>query len=215
MLSGSEAKEAPEFIRKEQNFPGQFYSTIQWVPQLPTITTPTVLLRRTALESIGGFQYIPGQCSPDIPTFVRLSREGEFHYTPEVLGFRRRHLGSATLQNLSSMPHAAQAYALQACKDPSLGLALKEQLLVEKSWQKVLQKSAFSQGRIALLNQQWQAARGKFVYAMQCGERRIVLAAVTGWIASWFHCDLETLFRLVGRTPLRQGKARNDSYIPA
>jgi hypothetical protein len=168
------------------------------------IVPATVLLRKSALESVGGFQYVPGQCSPDIPTFVRLSVEGKFHYTPEVLGFHRRHLGQATLQNLSTMPQAARKYALDASKDPVLGLDLQEQERIASSWQKVLQRCAFSQGRIALINREWKNARRQFIAATRCLEGRVILGAGLGWILSWFHSDLEGIFRLAGRSPLRQ-----------
>jgi glycosyltransferase involved in cell wall biosynthesis len=171
------------------------------------IAPATVLIQSLALKSIGGFQYVPGQCSPDIPTFVRLSVIGKFHYTPEVLGFHRRHLGQATLQNLSTMPQAALRYALDASKDPDLGLDLEEQERIEISWKKVLQKCAFSQGRIALINREWKSARGHFISAIRSLEGRIILGAGLGWALSWFHCDLEAIFRLAGRTPLKQEEA--------
>jgi glycosyltransferase involved in cell wall biosynthesis len=171
------------------------------------IAPATVLLQSSALKSIGGFQYVPGQCSPDIPTFVRLSVVGKFHYTPEVMGFHRRYLGQATLQNLSTMPQAARRYALDASKDPDLGLDMKERQHIEISWKKVLQKCAFSQGRIALINREWKNARWHFISAIRCFEGRIILGAGLGWMLSWFHCDLEGILRLVGRTPLKQEEA--------
>src|SRR5207249_6341945 len=56
------------------------------------IAPSTVLIRRSTLDAIGGFQYVPGICLTDAPTFVRLSMKGEFHYVPSVMGHRRRHL---------------------------------------------------------------------------------------------------------------------------
>lgn len=179
------------------------------------IAPATVLLRGSALKSIGGFQYIPGRCSPDIPTFVRLSVQGKFHYAPEVLGYRRRHLGSATLQNLSSMPRAARAYAVEACKDPAFGLDLIEQERIKRSWEKALQKSSFSQGRIALINREWKNARSQFISAMRSLEGRVVLGAGLGWVLSWFHCDLEAVFRIAGRTALKTEKPQEAAHIPA
>jgi glycosyltransferase involved in cell wall biosynthesis len=171
------------------------------------IAPATVLLQSSALKSIGGFQYVPGQCSPDIPTFVRLSVIGKFHYTPAVLGFHRRYLGQATLQNLSTMPQAARRYALDASKDPGLGLDMEERARIEISWKRVVQKCAFSQGRIALINREWKSARLHFTSAIRCFESRIMFGAGLGWMLSWFHCDLEAIFRLAGRTPLKHEEA--------
>jgi hypothetical protein len=166
------------------------------------IAPATVLLRSSALLAIGGFQYVPGQCSPDVPTFVRLSRQGKFHYLPEVLGYRRRHLGSATLQNLPSMPQAARTYALEACQDPAFGLDPRERERIKNSWEKALQISTFSRGRIALINRDWKNARWQFTRAMRSLEVRVMLGAALGWALSWFHCDLEAIFRFAGRAPL-------------
>jgi hypothetical protein len=177
------------------------------------IAPATVLLRSSALQSIDGFQYVPGRCSPDIPTFVRLSVQGRFHYTPEVLGYRRRHLGSATLQNLSSMPQAARRYALEACKDAALGVSLLEQERIVSSWQKTLQKTSFFQGRIALINGDWKNARCQFISAMPSLDGRIMLGGGLGWVLSWFHCDLEAIFKLAGRTALAQEEALEDTHI--
>lgn len=176
------------------------------------IAPATVLFRSSTLKSIGGFQYIPGQCSPDIPTFVKLSVQGKFQYMPEVLGYRRRHLGSATLQNLSSMSRAARAYALGACKDPTLGLDLLERECIESSWQKALQKSSFFQGRIALINREWKNARWQFISAMRSRDGRVILGAGLGLVLSWFHCNLESIFRLAGRTPLAPEKAKKGPH---
>ena len=172
------------------------------------IAPATVLLRNSALQAMGGFQYIPGQCSPDIPTFVRLSVQGKFHYTPEILGYRRRHLGSATLQNLSTMSQAARTYALGAAKDPAFGLNSSEQQRIESSWQKAVQESSFFHGRIALINREWKSARWQFASAMRSFKGRVMLGAGLGWVLSWFHCNLEPIFKLAGRTSLAPQKTQ-------
>ena len=167
------------------------------------ITTATVVIRAGALRSIGGFQYIQGRCSPDIPTFVKLSTIGKFYYMPEILGLRRRHLGSATLQNLTTMPDSARKYAIQASLDPLFGLSKEQQQLVADSWGTASLRSAFTFGRIALLNRNWASARKEFRLAMRSRDVRFVAGAMIGWTVSWLHLNLEPLYRIAGRTPLR------------
>jgi len=164
----------------------------------------TVLLRHSTLASIGGFQYIPGQCSPDIPTFVRMSVQGKFFYVPQVMGFRRRHMGSATIRHLATMPRAAQNYVLAACKDPALHLSAEDQRMIESEWRNVLDRSEFVQGRLSLINRQWIKARQQFARSLHSLDPRIMVGASLGWLVSWFHFDLEGVYRLAGRASLRR-----------
>ena len=62
------------------------------------VPASTVVIRRSALEAIGGFRYVPGQCYVDFPTFIELAFRGKFFYFPEIVGCRRSHVQSATVQ---------------------------------------------------------------------------------------------------------------------
>lgn len=66
----------------------------------------TVVIRKNALNTIGGFQNAPHYYFVDFPTWLHLSQQGKFHYVKKVMGFYRRHPGSFWLQfagNTSSM----------------------------------------------------------------------------------------------------------------
>ncbi|HVB55250.1 MAG TPA: glycosyltransferase [Candidatus Acidoferrales bacterium] len=167
------------------------------------ITTSTVLIRRSALDSIGGFQYFPGKCPTDIPTFARLSRIGKFFYAPAVLGYRRRHGGSATLQYIDVMPAAAEAFVLTACGDPSFGLGPTEKESIKESWRSLPFGSGFPKGRVYLVQGRWSDARLQFAHAMKAGELRALVGGITGWMLSWVHLDVEGLFWLFGRVTLK------------
>lgn len=167
------------------------------------IAPATVLLRKSALEEIGGFQYVPRVCPPDVPTFIRLSLLGKFSYTPNVVGYRRRHLTSATLQFLEPMSTRPQDFVFEFLKTANLGLSEAEHMAIEKTWRRRFQTREFVAGRICLLEQQWKQARAHFLQALRPGYPRAAAAAVIGWALSWAHCDLEGIFRLTGRTALR------------
>ena len=62
------------------------------------IYNPTVLIRRTALEKIGGFITYKG-LAHDFPTWCRLSLEGNFTPLPLCLGYWRKHSGSLTFHH--------------------------------------------------------------------------------------------------------------------
>ena len=57
-----------------------------------TFTYPcSVILRRLALERIGGFQERSGLPITDYPTFLRLSLDGRFHFEERTMGYWRVH----------------------------------------------------------------------------------------------------------------------------
>ncbi len=170
---------------------------------LSFIPPSTVVLRRSALEEIGGFQYVPGICPTDIPTFIRLSLRGKFHYAKEVMGCRRRHLSSATLQFLQAMSTTPAKFILAQAESPDLGLSEQQRDRIKRSWRGRASTAEFTTGRIRLLERKWVEARHHFSRAIRPGRPRILAAAAMGWALSWFHCDLEGLFQLAGRSPLK------------
>jgi len=67
---------------------------------LPTLfggTAPaavTIMIRKEALDTIGGFKQLFNNPYVDFPTLLELSMLGRFHYHPSTLGFFRRHKAS-------------------------------------------------------------------------------------------------------------------------
>lgn len=58
----------------------------------------TAVIRRSAVEAIGGFHQLPGTPHWDYPTFLRLAEVGRFAYTAEVVGIWRKRGDSATMR---------------------------------------------------------------------------------------------------------------------
>jgi hypothetical protein len=167
------------------------------------IAPATVLLRKTALERIGGFQYVPGICPPDVPTFIQLSLLGKFSYTPKVVGYRRRHLTSSTLQYLQPMSAKPREFVFEFMKTPGLGLSETACRAIQRTWRSRSQTREFVTGRICLIQQQWKQARSHFLRALSLGSPRVAFTSALGWFLSWLHWDLERIFRLAGRTTLK------------
>lgn len=70
------------------------------------ISSQTVLIRRSALDKIGGFWkggYLP---LVDLPTWLELARVGEFVYVDSVLGYWRRHPQSITMSRDQQKAHS-------------------------------------------------------------------------------------------------------------
>jgi hypothetical protein len=166
------------------------------------ITTSTVLIRASALARIGGFQDPPGICPIDIPTFVELSRVGRFHYVPLLLGYRRRHYRSATLQLVHVMPEYAREFALHKVEEMGGMFSAEQRRAIVESWGAVPFSAAFARGRICLIERDWSQARQHFVTALRAPWARMRAAAAVGWMFSWVHQDMELVFRLAGRSAL-------------
>ncbi len=171
------------------------------------IPPSTVVIRRSALESIGGFQYVSDLCVVDYPTFLRLSLSGNFSYNAEVMGYRRRHLGSATFQNLTRIAMGAEKYACQFLEQHGLNLTAEERREMEGSWRSAVYDREFTAGRLCLVNQKWPEARLHFRRALNPLLMRVFLAAAVGWVLSWIHSDLEHIMRLFRRADLREQSA--------
>jgi glycosyltransferase involved in cell wall biosynthesis len=170
------------------------------------IPPATVIIRRTALESIGGFQRGLGMSPTDVPTFIRLSLQGRFYYTQTVMGFRRRHANSATLQYLQPMSTEPYEFIVRLLESPDLHISTADRRAIEKSWRARSYSWEFSAGRLCLLEERWAQARAHFVRALSLREPRACLGAIAGWLFSWFHADLEGVFERAGRVPLRPNK---------
>jgi glycosyltransferase involved in cell wall biosynthesis len=163
----------------------------------------TVVIRRTALDAIGGFQYVPGLCVTDFPTFISLSLTGTFLYTSQVMGYRRRHTQSATFRNLETIIQTAHEFANNFALNRNINLTREQQASVERSWRKVRCGCEFTSGRLNLTDGDWKKARLHFTRAMSPGQPRVLAAAATGWLLSWIHRDIEILARMVGLASLK------------
>jgi glycosyltransferase involved in cell wall biosynthesis len=169
------------------------------------VAPASVTIRRTALESIGGFQYVRGLCLTDFPTFVLVATKGEFAYCPDVLGYRRMHSGSGTFEYFTEISRTQQQHVFDLLKDSRLNLSDTERAAIISDWNNEYPRAEFTQGRICLLRKRWRDARGHFEQALAPTKPRVFAAAVAGWFLSWMHCDLEGLVSLTGRVALKEG----------
>jgi glycosyltransferase involved in cell wall biosynthesis len=169
------------------------------------IPAPTVIVRRSALENIGGFQSFPGLRTTDYPTYLLLSLEGKFHYERQIMGFQRRHLGSVTATNLESGHFHAGAFAREFAEryGRKINLTASELMEIRASWQKSRPMVDFSLGRASLIKRDWHIARNHFRAAIKYGEPLVRIASIAGWLSSWLHLNLEPVMRGAGRAALR------------
>jgi glycosyltransferase involved in cell wall biosynthesis len=166
----------------------------------------TVIVRRRALEDMGGFQYVQGLPTTDYPTFIELSLKGKFFYVAATMGYCRRHLGSVTTFHLERMDECVSSFSVQFLERNSAMIFLTpaQRAEIDRSWQKSGYKREFSQGRFLLARKQWQEGRVHFRVAWRSKEPSVRLAAIIGYLFSWLHLDVEPLMRLAGRADLHE-----------
>ena len=180
------------------------------------IPESTVIIRRSALEQIGGFQYIPGLCVASYPTFLRLSLAGEFYHTSQVMGFRRRHSRSASIQYSSEILAGVESYAREFIRQAEVGEA--EAIQIEKSWQQIRHSTQFTAGRVSLVERRWKDARAHFLQALSPRMPRIFLASLAGWMLAGVHWDLEKAMGWLGKAQLSsdpQGHSSGGAQCPS
>lgn len=164
----------------------------------------SVIIRRSALERKGGFQFVAGLPLTDYPTFMELSLLGRFHYSDEVLGYRRRHEKSITVNYAAEIHERVSKFALDflARHAGQITVVGAELSGVESTWRKAESTMHFSEGRSLLLQRRWADARREFRLSLHSERLSVRAASFAGLLCSWLHSDLESLMRVGGRAEL-------------
>ncbi len=161
------------------------------------------IIRRPALEAIGGFQHVPGLPVADYATFLRLSLKGKFAFTDRIMNHWRRHGRNATTLHGHTIMLGIYRYALEFADhhghEAAPGISSGE---IQARWGKSAGRWEFSDGRRLLAGEQWKAARARFRAAFRAPSLPVQTAALFGLAASYLHRDLEPLMGMAGRKPL-------------
>lgn len=165
----------------------------------------SVVLRKSALEQIGGFQYVSGLPLTDYPTFLELSLAGKFYFTRQTMGYLRRHQSSITACHASTIHDAVSKFVMEFLEKHAETMILSpaDRFQMENSWREAEDRLHFSEGRVLLLQKSWSGARDQFRLASSSKSVKVRAAALAGWLSSLFHMDIESLMRLGGRADLR------------
>lgn len=167
------------------------------------LVTSTVMIRRQALDLIGGFIQPPGVPYVDLPTWLRLATVGPFARSDQVLGCWRRHAQQWTIQNVFGVGPDRRSYLSEAAErarqlfGPNEWEGLKEIIAADPARQ--LQESAISRGRLALIEGKWADAAAIWRGLLGSGELRTRSVAVLGLACSVARSDLEWAIRAAGR----------------
>lgn len=170
------------------------------------VSPSTVVIRRRALEKIGGFQYVSGLPLTDYPTFMELSLVGRFYYLPQVMGYRRRHENSITVHHERRIHEVVCNFTMNFLERHGNQIVLlpSEREGIMQNWRLAEDKLNFSEGRSLLLQRKWFEARSHFRIASTSKKVPVRLASFAGLLFSWLHTDIEPLMKLGGRVGLRE-----------
>lgn len=169
----------------------------------------SVVVRRSALDAIGGFQRASGLDATDFPTFVRLATLGRFEYVDQVVAYWRRHPDSGSWSTHQRAIQASADFARVFLRDhaSALGLGPEQLAGIERAWQARLQRATFNHGRYLLLKEQWQEARARFIEAARSPHPPIMVGGLVGYVASLLRTDIEGLMDAAGRVSFSPGRS--------
>jgi glycosyltransferase involved in cell wall biosynthesis len=185
------------------------------------IVAVTVIVRRQALERVGGFLQPKGIPYVDHPTWLRLGTVGTFARSQHVVGHWRRYAGQVTTSTwFNTTPDRTsymQTVATEAMSvlGPERMAALAASIRRDPSRQR--EEAAIAHGRFALVEGRWGQAARIFTQLLRTGELRTRGVALLGLLSAGGKTDMEWLIRAMGRhsLPSRRHLASHGPPPPA
>jgi glycosyltransferase involved in cell wall biosynthesis len=182
------------------------------------ILSATVVIRRAALDAVGGFWQPEGVSYVDHPTWLLLAMEGSFAYHRTVVGSWRRHPGQWTTRTVHAgagdvpeaayVPLVADRFATQLARSKT-GLPSRQTLIQQHADRAILNR-----WRVALLFGDLPDVGRSFVELVATGRPRLIGLALLGVAVRSGGSDLEWMQRRRNRVawPSRRHRA---SHLPA
>lgn len=166
------------------------------------ITACTVLCDKKALVEIGGFQKPINSPFVDYPTWLELSRLGNFYFDQEVMGYWRRHRGQISTKKALEMLKSQWSYSIKFFNELSgedkrrLKIDLED---IKRQKNKDFNELYYLWGRKCLYNQKWAKSREYFKKSVK-GSPIIKFYSIIGVICSYLRIDMEKYISMVKRT---------------
>ncbi|HWS59760.1 MAG TPA: glycosyltransferase family A protein [Flavobacterium sp.] len=169
----------------------------------------TYLIRKDALEKIGGFiQRLPFP-AVDLSTVLALSQLGRFHFFNEILGTWRIFPEQTTKTLSNDIIEGANNIIIEHYRSLSpeekKNLKFDEEFILDSYKRRKIISLARS-GRFKLIKKQFADARKDYIKAISLfGTREPVwkLRALVGLVFSWLHMDVEKLATWFGKGSLK------------
>jgi glycosyltransferase involved in cell wall biosynthesis len=168
-----------------------------------TFTFPVAtMIRKTALEAIGGFQKPSNLPLVDFPTFLRLSLEGEFRFRLHFFGYWRRHGGSTTKSKLNFILEQAWKHGFSFLAQYRDRIPVSDADLdgLQRDWHFFMVQVCVVRGRMLASKGKWKLARKALSEGLLYERtRKTDLAIRVSKFLCLFHISPEFLFRIFRR----------------
>ncbi|MEM9666332.1 MAG: glycosyltransferase family 2 protein [Bacteroidota bacterium] len=161
----------------------------------------TAMVRRDALERIGGFQSGHGMVQVDLATWCHLALEGPFQFIDHELGFWRRHEHSITTTRVAQMARSRHRFMtafLSAHRARIEALIELDEAQLTAAWAHTMHPFGllWKQGRRHMIFGEFSAAQTTFLAAMKEATTATEwVRATVAWLASTLRVDLLTMAR--------------------
>jgi glycosyltransferase involved in cell wall biosynthesis len=170
------------------------------------IVAVTVMIRRSALERIGGFVQPSGIPYVDHPTWLRLATTGTFARSPLVLGQWRRYPRQVTTRSWfesaqDRVPYL-NAVTADACDVANSDVLSALAAAIRRDPFRQREEALIAHGRMALLKGSWRQAAATFIRLLRTGEPRTRAVAAIGLMCAGSRSDMEWLISAMGRHSL-------------
>ena len=168
-----------------------------------------VLIRRSALEEVGGFQFVKDLGAVDYQTILAVSLRGRFEYVDRVVAYWRRHPGSSSWAGHQRDVRAMYEFVRSFMSDHAaqLGLSRHQVRQIEDSWGSYQKRAAFNAGRYLLLQARWAEARHEFLQALRSPSPSVLAGGFVGYAASLLRTNIEPLMTATGRVSFDNERA--------
>lgn len=165
----------------------------------------TIIIRKDALDRIGGFQQGYHLPMVDLPTILQLSTVGSFCFSDHLLGKWRIYPSQTTKTLVLDIMKGR--YALIRDHYSQLDTEIKSNLTIslkdiDREFKKIFQIAYARSGRYKLIRNDFKEARKDYMKAIFYPSIKYPvwkLRALTGYILSFFRTDVERLAEVLGR----------------
>jgi len=168
------------------------------------IVALTVLIRRSALDSIGGFRQSHQLPLVDLTTWIELSLKGKFSCVQQPLGRWRFYPNQITKTYTAEIYEGFYRFSLDFFnREKDFYVERKiTKALIDKHFRKQLVEAHSRSGRYKLIRKDFSGARKNYMKSIFCyGLNQPVwkLRSLVGYCFSLFHADIESLTKRMGR----------------
>jgi glycosyltransferase involved in cell wall biosynthesis len=165
----------------------------------------SVVIRRSALVKIGGFQQLPYLPLIDYPTFMHLARQGTFVFHNEIMGYWRRHSSSTTMNKFYLINEGVYRFltSFQRANAEALPVSAGELQAINREWQEFKWHQWFTLGRWFMADGEWRQAHQAFArcrpFAFNWKHPALLHFCC---VSSYCHRNIEWLINLLHLKPL-------------